>query len=341
MRDRSIIVALSLALLSRGVLAQSDAPDDTPNGADFGAGAEADSQGRDNAAELLEQPPSSGTVYHAVGMGDDAAAIPGVVLPDYRPASGSLLPEGTYLLRRRGIAVPVGDDRWAFVFDRDAQGEAEPPMYLMASLQLSEMVRLVKSRAETVTFFVDGEVFVFQEHNYLLPIRYDVGAEKDHSRTEEAAATIEANTILRPDDKDPSVESLMERLERASDQQPERAAPPRTAPPAQAGADSLMPEQTPVVSMRGRLVRGERGRWAFLPDNDAEPVAGDEKQQARAFLLQPCLNTQELERLAERHSDRVAFIVSGAVFVFEGRNYLLPTMYLIETIVDGNLTPAQ
>jgi hypothetical protein len=133
----------------------------------------------------------------------------------------------------------------------------------------------------------------------------------------------------------------MRRLDRASEQQGGRSVSGRGSAGAPARGEALTPEQTPVVSMRGRLMRGERGRWAFVPDNDADASSADKGREAHAFILQPCLNTQDLERLAERHADRVAFIVSGAVFVFEGRNYLLPTMYLIETSMDGNLTPAQ
>lgn len=333
---------MALGLGGAGALAQ-DAPAPAPDEARGEPSAESAEDGAplDDAATLLEQPPSAAPVYRAVGMGEGDAAIPGVVLPDYRPAAGSLLPEGTYLLRRRGIVVPVGEDRWAFVFDRDAQGEAEPPMYLMASLQLAEMVRLVRSREETVTFFVDGEVFVHREHNHLLPIRYDVGAEEGPSRAEEARATIDANEALRPEEKDPSVESLMRRLERASEEQGEPSASSRGSVARGRGAESLVPEQTPIVSRRGRLVRSERGRWAFVPDNDADVPEEGRAAPAQAFVLQPCLNTQELERLGERHADRVAFVVSGAVFVFEGRNYLLPTMYLIERRADANLTPAQ
>lgn len=346
MRVRSTTLALTVAVLAGGVLAQ-DAPKQSGTNQDAASGPEADTPkqgalGSDDAAGQLEKPPTSGKVYRAVGRGDgEETAIPGVALPDYRPAVGSLLPEGTYLLRRRGIVVPVGEHRWAFVFDQDAQGHADPPMFLLPSQQLSEMVRLVKSRAETVTFFVDGEVFVYDEHNDLLPIRYDVGAEKDHSHEEETRAALDANKALRPDDKNPSVESLMQRLERATGQEGERSEPSRPSTAPQGGAETLLPEQTPLISARGRLVRAEQGWWAFVPDNDADAGAGEPKRQGHAFILEPCLNTQELERLAERYADRVAFVVSGAIFVFDGRNYLLPTMYLVETNTDGNLTPAQ
>jgi len=276
-----------------------------------------------------------------------------MVLPDAGPRTGSILPEGAYLLERRGILVPVGEDRWAFVFDADAGGQADPPMYLIPCLQLSEMVRLTRSRAETITFFLDGEVFVYANQNYLLPLRYEVGVEETHSPEEELDAAIKATNALSGDERDPSVESLVERLERATPAATRRA--PVTPQPAGGAPAHLVPEQTPIVSRRGRMVRtgagpaggaGAGGRgvgagWSFMPDNDADTTDPAARMEGRAFLLQPCLNTQEIERLAERYADRVVFVVSGAVYVFEGRNYLMPTMYLIERGLDANLTSAQ
>ena len=332
MIPRPSAVALALSLLAPGAPAQ-DNPEDpsqsqTPD----------PQHEPDGAASLLEKPPSTGMVFPALGADDARPAIPGIALPDQRPAAGSLLPEGTYLLRRRGILVPIGDARWAFVFDADADAIAEPPMFIMPCLQLAEMIRLVRSRPDTITFFIDAEVFVYRGSNHLLPLRYDVGAREEGAPVDEEQAMIDANRTLGPEDRDPSVEALLERLERVSQSEGEG----RVRTPRAGGAgDPLIADQTHVVSRRGRLVVTGDAHWSFMPDNDADAPTDGRPQPGGAFVLLPCLNTQELERLAERHAGRVTFIVSGAIFVFEGRNYLLPTMYLLERDRDGNLTPAQ
>lgn len=86
---------------------------------------------------------------------------------------------------------------------------------------------------------------------------------------------------------------------------------------------------------------GASGGWTFMPDNDADTLDEGARLEGGAFILMACLNTQEIERLAERYSDRVVFVVSGAAYVFEGRNYLLPTMYVIERGLSADLSPAQ
>jgi hypothetical protein len=213
-------------------------------------------------------------------------------------------------------------------------------MHLMPGLRLSEMVRLVQSRPDTITFLLDGEVFVYQDRNFLLPIDYEIASGNQRTAADEIDATLEANRALRTvDDKDASVESLMERLERASAS--EEPGTPVAGPAAGLERDNpnLLPEQTVIVSRRGRLVRAERA-WSFAHDNDTDATDADHPATA-SFLLMPCLNSQEMERLAAARGDRIVFLVSGAVYVFEGRNYLLPTMYVVEHDRDGNLNPAQ
>ncbi|MFM9958683.1 MAG: hypothetical protein ACKVZJ_11450 [Phycisphaerales bacterium] len=126
----------------------------------------------------------------------------------------------------------------------------------------------------------------------------------------------------------------------------------------------LIREGTMLASRRGRLLRGPMGELIFAPDNGTgmpraarDPGTGGKTNQnpqadaaqadpalAQSLLpmrLLPCLNLQEMERLTQAHAVALEFKVSGQVFVYDGKNYLLPTMYLIEADRDGNVSRGQ
>jgi hypothetical protein len=137
------------------------------------------------------------------------------------------------------------------------------------------------------------------------------------------------------------------------------------------GAWKLVREGTMLTARRGRLLRGAMGEFIFAPDNGtgmAPPTKPDAKRGTKAdekgatakeaatqalaandpasmalgpMRLIPCLNLQEMERLTQTHAVPLEFKISGQVFVYDGKNYLLPTMYLIEADRDGNVTSGQ
>jgi outer membrane biosynthesis protein TonB len=94
----------------------------------------------------------------------------------------------------------------------------------------------------------------------------------------------------------------------------------------------LLREGTFVTSKRGRMTRGSSGDWQINFDADAEgridPPMG----------LMPCMNLQAMEKLVEKGGDSVTFTISGQVFLYKGKNYLLPTMYIVNR--KGDLSPA-
>lgn len=94
----------------------------------------------------------------------------------------------------------------------------------------------------------------------------------------------------------------------------------------------LLREGTFVTSKRGRMTRAGSGDWQISFDADAEgridPPMG----------LMPCMNLQAMEKLVEKGGDSVTFTISGQVFLYKGKNYLLPTMYIVNR--KGDLSPA-
>lgn len=99
----------------------------------------------------------------------------------------------------------------------------------------------------------------------------------------------------------------------------------------------------------GRLARADDG-WAFVYDTDADIPAEQDGAEERAagrvladrpIRIMPGLLLESMERTTSRYEGGVRLSVSGQLYVYEGENWLLPTMYLVELDRTGNLTPAQ
>ncbi|MCA3005779.1 MAG: hypothetical protein ACK51N_03365 [bacterium] len=126
----------------------------------------------------------------------------------------------------------------------------------------------------------------------------------------------------------------------ASAQPPAPAAPGTVTSPAAGGR--LLREGSFLTNRKGRLVRGalqaggSHPEWFFVFDNTAgEPAAKADP----AMVLMPCQNLMSMEKLVERGGESLSFTVSGQVFVYHGRNHLLPTMFTVNR--RGELSPAK
>ena len=111
---------------------------------------------------------------------------------------------------------------------------------------------------------------------------------------------------------------------------PPAATPPRpSAPGADAVVESattemrLLRENTFITQRRGRMTRSMTSEWVFTMDSD-----GKGKSEP-ALVLMPCMNLQNMEKTVERAGEGASFTVSGTVYVYKGRNYLLPSMYVV------------
>jgi hypothetical protein len=122
---------------------------------------------------------------------------------------------------------------------------------------------------------------------------------------------------------------------------PPAAAPPSARPPQ--GADAivepattgtrLLRENTFITQRRGRMTRSMTSEWVFTMDSD-----GKGKSEP-AMVLMPCMNLQNMEKTVDRAGEGTSFTVSGTVYVYKGRNYLLPSMYVVNRRSD--LAPGQ
>ena len=275
-----------------------------------------------------------------------ATGLPGIELPSFRPPRAMLVREGAFLTDRRGYVHLLGEDAsdgMVFVFDEDAAGRAEPPMLLMPNLRLMELRSIVESRAEALTFEVNGEVFVYRGRNYLLldffrivrpgsgsPQAIEEVDQGDGSRTAEAAET----RLFEEEegDRGPSVEELIGEIERAT---ADRGEVFRPLVGAEAGERLAVREGAVIVRRLGHLRLGDGGAWEFRSENDAND-GGDSFSDAPLTAL-PCLTLERMQQLAERRGGEVTVRLSGVVTVFDGRSYVLPTSFLFGEAGDSGL----
>jgi hypothetical protein len=253
-----------------------------------------------------------------------------------------LLPEGMFVVRQFGTMRLVGAAGWVFIFAPNTDGPTLPPMPLLPCANLQAMEQIAGPAADSgrdAGFLVSGQVFVFEGRNYLLPTIFvqadgpDPAQEAAPAQPDEAPeATPGVDPFADPDAPEPSVDELLRRIEEASQRAPTGDASPQFAP----NPAGLAPEGALVASRRGRLLRSESGGWKFVPDVDADtPVGVDQPMD-----LLPCRALEAM--LAEQALlGQRPFIVSGRVFIYNGRNYLLPTMFVIERRDAAGLSTAQ
>ncbi len=280
--------------------------------------------------------PESGTVR---------GALPGVELPDMTPATGTELAEGSTIVDAQGIVIQLTSGGWAFVPDRDASGEADPPMVLQPAQRTAEMIRLVTARADTVTFRLSGEIHRYRGRHYLLPARFEVIVDdrgSERAPAEERAA--EAERALEAAG-DVTADELADRIAAAEAREGDRPSSITTATNTSEGPEgfdaNLLTEGTMLVDRAGRIERTGGGLWDFVSDNDADVADEDRAELEGPITLTPCLTLEALERELTTSATRAKLTVTGRVFVFEGKNYMLLTMYRFAPDVGGNLTTAQ
>lgn len=239
--------------------------------------------------------------------------------------SRGLLHEGAFLADQPGRLIKLEQGGSAFVFDRNAEGRATPPMAVLPCTTLMRMEQIRDAREGEVRFRVSGQVFVYDGRNYLLPTFYRVQG------ADEAPAPVENLADDPATEADPSVEELIEALEELT-------------PIARSEEDELTLPSTDLLSdssflkpRRGRIVRSVSGSPAFAINNDAD--APTEPETPMPIL--PSRSLTMIERLLEEHGAESAFILSGRVFLYRGQNYLMPSMVQLQLDRSSGLTSAQ
>jgi len=134
----------------------------------------------------------------------------------------------------------------------------------------------------------------------------------------------ERKTVL-PDSK-PGVETARPTNPTAPGRAPNPpAAGAQRARIADPGKTRLLREGTFLVSRQGRVVRSAGGEWLFAFDSDTQGLATNDP----TMVIMPCEKLMGIERIAEKHGEDISYTMTGQVFVYNGRNYLLPTNYIV------------
>lgn len=226
--------------------------------------------------------------------------------------------------------------KWFFHFDATEGGASEPPMRLMPCLTLMEMRRLVESRRETATFVLSGEIFEHRGENLLMPMFFTVVGRESGAKPEQpaAAAPASGSAPAGGDAKEPSAAELIDRVEQASAARRtlERASPPARSSESAPDA-SLVREGEIVSARRARIVRAAHNAWNIVFDNDPQTPGG----VAVTMRLLPCRTLERMEDVGLRYGETLSLVVSGQVYVFEGENYLLPTVFRVDFTESGEI----
>ena len=262
----------------------------------------------------------------------------------------TLIREGAVLNQRIGVLRRLRGGGWAFIAHSPI-GE-RIALVLMPNTRLTEMTRMVDAAPDPIAFELSGQVFAYRGRNYLLASRF-------RATTAETAQTAQiAQPPATPKtDNDPFTEqqtpsgatSIDDLLAEVDD----RSEPPAKAPTDRARAEASLTEDTAhglALLREGTVISARLGRlrpsttasgsgWMLVADADADMM--EDALAGVPLLLMPCQNLQGMERLVSDFGDRLRFTVSGIVHVYDGQNYLLPTMYLVELDRSGNLTSAQ
>lgn len=257
------------------------------------------------------------------------------------------LPEGSFLIERPGRLVGGPGGRVIFVPTGEDRVAGERPMLVLPNAALERLEVAVTGRGEEPGVRVSGEVFVYNGRSHLLMSSALLGEgapEPEPTPDAEPAAEPvgEGAEDTEPVDEpaslrdDPDVQGLLEELAA------ERPADDARVEPVRSGRDAgvttagtaPVPDGTPIVRRRGRMVRTGAGAWAFVFDNDL-----DDALAAQSIVVLPCRLLERIERRAMIDGDAYQLVVSGRVHTYAGQAYLLPTMVL--SVPANGLVPMQ
>ena len=214
---------------------------------------------------------------------------------------GPPLQEGSYLLEIKGTLRREPGGGWHFRVAADDPDRVSAQLQLLPCPLLATMERLAESQPQQeILFDLTAQVFSYRGRTYLLPTHAPrlVGAAPGLDEEMDSGGGAE------------TAEEILRELE--------QAVGPIVRSPA-AGLDEAEPLDAFVLWRRGWMVRAAGGAWSFVYEADATGLADP------PVILLPC---RLLERMARRAA-RGPMLVSGRVFPYHGRNYLLPTSFQI------------
>ncbi|MCC7203493.1 MAG: hypothetical protein IT441_00305 [Phycisphaeraceae bacterium] len=151
----------------------------------------------------------------------------------------------------------------------------------------------------------------------------------------------------QPSEMNPSSEEILQRMLRRRQEIPV-IEPNSQAPMDMPALGNLRPDPAvlgvapgqdqPMLRREGEFVVSRRGRVFRTPDGFLQFRFEADSEQAPEppVYLMPCQMLEHMEQLTDERKNDVVFVLSGQVFVYRGRNWLLPTMMRLD-VDRGNL----
>lgn len=299
--------------------------------------------------------PTSGPVMAQGGPAGGAAApeapkaVPG--LESTARKVPALLREGTFVTRAPGtLREDTKKQEWIFTPDAADRSGLRREFVLLPNETLGGAARDHRLAPAPMSFEVSGEVFLYHGRNYLLPSLMTpfVAAPPAPAAAPAPAAPPTASkpaaakpatpaAPTAPVDEEAIAADLEKRLAERIDRLPRPAPPPadpidRPRREEAAEAPAADPSSAPptrgdvqVQSRRGQLLRDNAtGGWRFVFDGQK---AGGEGEPSMAVL--PCLALERVESMIRQSDVSLPLVVTGVTTAFEGRIYLLPTIFRV------------
>ncbi len=287
--------------------------------------------------------------------GDDAsvssrsqvATTPAAVKTTAQPATDlggyrlPLLREGTTLARVLGDLAQDPDEKlWLFRPIDPETGGLRREFVLLPSPVLEDLVRTVRAAGAPVQFEMTGRIFIYRGRNFLLAdfaptiMRFDTKLGEAPKPTDAAKITPSGDDkfVAPPTSsvKDGAVkdDAVVKEIERRLEERVGRTPQPHAVDNS-ATRDASAPNKSvaPItngsrLSQRlGRIARDpQSGGWRFVPQQTTG--SGD-----ASIEVMPCMLLERLEAAARESDASPAILISGTVYAYEGRSYLLPSSF--------------
>lgn len=271
---------------------------------------------------------STGEAQTTVPAGDPVQATPpGQTSPAQRRARGPLLREGSFVASVQGrVHRDPATGWWSFATEPANDKDTGFDLILLPNSKLEDIKQVVDAMDENdedLVFEISGRLFVFHGRNFLLAthapqlIAYRPTAEDADTSADAAGdATEDADDESVGGDE---VDDIMAEL--ARDVGPLQRGVRGPAETESGGR--LIREGTILLGRRGTLHRDEVGAWVFVFASDSAAL-----EDPPAVVL-PCLQLEQLEAFARTAGFAAPILLSGQVTRYEGRNYILPSIFRI------------
>jgi hypothetical protein len=291
-------------------------------------------------------------VAPGVAPGVAGRVIPGLDEPAKRAAP--LLREGTFIRKAPGVLTEdPKTGEWTFkpnVIESADQRPSQPQTVtreftLLPNEPLGEAARTARLAPGPIAFEVSGEVFIYHGRNYLLPSLLTAFVPTDEPDSQPAPSkgqtskgqgeTSKSTAAAAPTPSTADEESIANELERKLAERIDRRAKPAVdaSPARQEGGrtdappstkEAPMRSDTLIQSRRGQLLRDNAtGGWRFV--FDGQLAEGGEPSMA----VLPCLALERVESMVRKSDQSLALLVTGTTTTYEGRAFLLPTIFRV------------